>query len=723
MLRVMSHRLLIVAVLAALNASAEAPTPPVAKRVPKTIAIHGDERVDEYGWLREKTSAETLSYLEAENAYADALTKPTETLAKQLYDEMLGRIKQTDVNVPYRKDGYFYYSRTVEGKQYPIHARKKGSLEAEEEILLDVNQLAEGKKFMSVGAMQVSDDTNLLAFTTDDNGYRQYKLHVKDLRTGKVTENLAERIGSVEWAKDNKTLFYTVENDAKRQSRVFRRVVDESAELVPELIYDERDELYDVWVERTLSGDFIFIVSDSKTTNEVRLIDASKPNVGPVVMVPRKTDHKYYPDHRGDRFYFVTNDVGINYRVVSAPVTDYWKEPDPQGASEPQPLATSAAGRAGWVEVVPYRKPVRVESISLFRNHMVVRLREGGLSHLEIYDLRENGKSHRVSFPESSYAVFGAQNAEFDTNVYRYTYQSFITPSSVYDYDLDTKKQTLLKRTEVLGGYDPTKYKVERFFVTAGDGAKVPVSLVYRKDIDSKGKNPLLLYAYGSYGASMSATFASNRFSLVDRGVVYALANIRGGGEMGKEWHEQGRMLSKINTFTDFIAVGDHLVKEGYTSKDKLAIMGGSAGGLLMGAVTNMRPDLFKAVVAYVPFVDVINTMSDPTIPLTTQEYIEWGNPNVKDEYFYMKKYDPYMNVAKKKYPAMLVRTSLNDSQVGYWEAAKWVARLRANKTGDNVLLLRVNMGAGHGGASGRYDKLKDDAADYAWLLGQLGAK
>jgi len=707
LLRMRNRLLILTAIAAALNVVAQAPQPPVAKKVPKTITIHGDERVDEYGWLREKTGAETLRYLEAENAYADTLTKPQEALSKQVYDEMLGRIKQTDVNVPYRKDGYFYYSRTVEGKQYPIHARKKGSLDAEEEIVLDVNQLAEGKKFMSVGAMQVSDDTNLLAFTTDDTGYRQYKLHVKDLRTGKVTENLAERIGSVEWAKDNKTLFYSTENDAKRQNRVFRHVLGGKSEL----IFDEKDELYDVFAERSLDGEFLFIVSDSKTTNEVRLVPMAKPDVAPVVMIPRKTDHKYYPEHRAGRFYFMTNDVGINYRVVSAPVLNY--------------------SQKNWVEVVPYRKPVRVESISLFKNHLVVRLREGGLPQLEIYDLRpaEGGsstvpaKSHRVTFPEVAYALFGAANAEFDTNVYRYTYQSFITPSSVYDYDLDTREAKLLKRTEVLGGYDPAKYEVERFFVTASDGAKVPVALVHRKDVDPRGKNPLLLYAYGSYGSSQSPTFNSNRFSLIDRGVTYALANIRGGGEMGKEWHEQGRMMAKMNTFTDFIAVGDHLVKEGYTSKEKLAIMGGSAGGLLMGAVANMRPDLFRAVVAYVPFVDVINTMSDPTIPLTTQEYIEWGNPNVKGEYFYMKSYDPYMNVGKKKYPAMLVRTSLNDSQVGYWEAAKWVARLRANKTDENVLLLRVNMGAGHGGASGRYDKLKDDAADYAWLLGELGVK
>jgi oligopeptidase B len=697
----MKKTLLLIMSTLTISTLAETAKPPVAKKVPQTFTLHGDERVDEYGWLRDKKSAETIAYLEAENAYADAVMKPTEELQKKLYDEMLGRIKQTDVQVPYRKGAYLYYTRTVEGKQYPIHARKKGSVDAEEEILLDVNQLAEGKKFMSVGSFAVSDDANLLAFSTDDNGYRQYKLFVKDLRTGKVSDVLAERIGGVEWAKDNKTLFYATENDAKRQNKVFRHVLGTTE---PTLIYEEKDELYDVYTDRSRSGDWIFLISESKTTNEVRLIPAAKPDAAPVVMVARKTDHKYYPDHRGGLFYIMTNDAGINYRVVTAPVDNY--------------------AQANWKELIAYRKPVRIESIDLFRNHMVVRLREGGLSQLEIYDLRgDSPKSHRVSFPEPAYAVFPNANAEFDTNAYRYSYNSFITPNSVYDYDLDSRKQTLLKRTEVLGGYDPAKYKVERFFVTATDGAKVPVAMVYRKDLDPKKKNPLLLYAYGSYGASMPDGFSSNRFSLVDRGVIYAIAHIRGGGEMGKEWHEQGRMMTKKNTFTDFIDVADYLVKEGYTSKEKLAISGGSAGGLLMGAVVNMRPELFKAVTAYVPFVDVINTMLDATIPLTTQEYIEWGNPNEKDAYLYMKSYDPYSNVRKTAYPAMLVRTSLNDSQVGYWEAAKWVARLRANKTDDNNLLLRVNMGAGHGGASGRYDKLKEDAHDYAWLLAQLGVK
>ena len=675
----------------------EALKPPVAKKIPKSVTMHGDERVDDYGWLRDKKNPETLRYLEAENAYADAMTKGNEKLAATLYDEMLGRIKQTDENVSYRKDGYFYYSRTVKGLQYPIHARRKGSLDAAEEILLDVNKLAEGKKFMSLGDFVVSDDTNLLAYTTDDNGYRQYKLFVKDLRTGEVTGPIAERVTSLVWAPDNKTLFYSTENDAKRSDRIFRHVVGGEAKQ----IFEEKDELYDTYVDRTRSGDWIFIISDSKTTSETRLIPAAKPDTAPVVMVPRKNDLKYYVDHRGDLFYIVTNDAGINYRVVTAPVDNF--------------------AQANWKELVPYRKSVRVESADLFKNHMVVRLREGGLSQLEIYDLRDTGKMHRVSFPEPAYALGGQANEEFDTGVYRYSYNSFITPNSVYDYDMDSRKQSLLKRTEVLGGYDPAKYKVERFFVPAADGAQIPVAMVYRKDLNPKAKNPLMLYAYGSYGSSTPDSFSSNRFSLVDRGMIWAVAHIRGGGEMGKEWHEAGRMMTKKNTFTDFVDVAGYLVKQNYTSKDKLAISGGSAGGLLMGAVVNMRPDLFKAVLAYVPFVDVMNTMSDPTLPLTTQEYIEWGNPNDKDAYFYMKSYDPYSNVARKRYPSMLVRTSLNDSQVGYWEGTKWVAKLRANKTDDNPLLLRVNMGAGHGGASGRYDRLKDDAADYAWLLSQVG--
>jgi oligopeptidase B len=683
--------------LLALTVRAEAPKPPMAKKIPKSSTIHGDTRLDDYAWIRDKNNPEVIAHLNAENAYADAMMAGTAALQKQLYDEMLGHIKQTDVQVPYREHGWYYYSRTETGKQYPIFARKK-SLDGPEEITVDMNKLAEGEKFMSIGGYEVSDDGNYLAYSTDNVGYRQYTLKVRDLRSGADIETaVAPKVGSFVWAADNKTIFYTVENPAKRQWRVYRHTLGGKDD---PLVYEERDDLYDLSCERTRSGGWIFINSDSKTTTEERVIPANDPAAAPRLIVARKEGLKYYGDHRGDRFYFVTNDAGINYRVVSAPVDD------------PQ--------QKNWTEVVAYRKPVRIESISVFANHLVAREREGGLGQLEVVDLR-TGKAHRISFPEPTYSIFGSANREFDTNVYRYAYNSFVTPQSVYDYDMDARTSKLLKQTEV-PGYDKSQYTSERIWATAGDGVKVPVSLVYKKGVDPhSGKNPAYLTAYGSYGSSSNASFSAPRLVLLDRGVVYALAHIRGGGDMGKEWHEAGRMMTKKNTFTDFIAAAEHLVKEKYTTPSKLIVGGGSAGGLLMGAVTNMRPDLFKAVVAYVPFVDVINTMLDPSLPLTTQEYIEWGNPNEKAAYVYMKSYDPYSNVAKKAYPEMLVRTSLNDSQVGYWEGVKWVAKLRAHTTSSKPILMKVNMGAGHGGASGRYDQLKDVAFDYAYMLTRWG--
>jgi oligopeptidase B len=695
----MKRALSLVAVLLFLVAAAEAPKPPVAKKVPKSVTLHGDTRVDNYGWIREKSNPEVLDYLKAENTYAEGMTAGNAALSKSLYDEMLSHIKQTDANVPYREHGWYYYTRTEEGKQYAFYARKKGSTDAPEEIVLDMNKLAEGQKFMGLGAYVPSDDGNLLAYSTDNTGYRQYTLHVRDLKTGSdIESNVAEKVGSVIWAADNKTIFYTVENPAKRQWRMYRHTVGSKDDA---LVYEEKDELYDLDANRSLSGDWIFIHSDSKTTTEESVIPAADPAAKPRLILARKEGHKYYGDHRGDRFYFLTNDAGINFRVVSAPVAD--------------------PAQKNWTEVIAYRKPVRIESIDLFANHLVARERENGLSQLEIVDLRD-GKAHRVNFPEPTYSLGGAQNHEFDAKLFRYSYNSFVTPNSVYDYDMEARTSTLLKQTEV-PGYDKTQYVSERIWAKARDGVRVPVSIVYKKGIDPhSGANPLWLTAYGSYGSSSNAGFSFARIPLLDRGVVYALAHIRGGGDMGKEWHEAGRMMTKKNTFTDFIACAEDLVKEKYTTPSKLVISGGSAGGLLMGAVTNMRPDLFQGVVAYVPFVDVMNTMLDPTLPLTTQEYIEWGNPNEKDAYVYMKSYDPYSNVTKKAYPNMLVRTSLNDSQVGYWDGVKWVAKLRDNTTSKNPILLRVNMGAGHGGASGRYDALKDTAADYAWMLGEWGA-
>jgi len=670
----------------------QAPKPPVAKKIPKSVTMFGDTRTDDYGWIRDKSNPESIAYLQAETDYANAMMASTADLQKKLYDEMLGHVKQTDTQVPYREGDHFYYTRTEEGKQYPIFARKKGGLDAPEQVTLDLNKMAEGQKFMAVGAYQPSDDGNLLAYSTDNVGYRQYVLHVKDLRTGEDLPDRAEKTGSIFWAADNKTIFYTVENPAKRQYRLYRHTLGSSDDA---LVYEEKDEMYDLFAERSLSGDWIFVTSDSKTTNEVRVIPANDPAAAPRVVVPRKEGLKYYLDHRGDRFYIRANDAGPNYRIVRAPVAD------------PQ--------QKNWTDVVAYRKPVYVTGLDVFANQLVASVREGGITQLEIHDLRD-GKTHRIQFPEAAYTVSPNQNHVFNTSTFRFGYSSLVTPSSIYDYNMDSHDLTLLKRTEV-PNYDASKYTSERIFATASDGVKVPISLVYRKDVNPKAVNPLWLYAYGSYGSSTNPTFSASRLAMLDRGFIYAIAQIRGGGEMGKEWHEAGRMMTKKNTFTDFIAAALHLVNEKYTSKDKLIVSGGSAGGLLMGAVTNMRPDLFHIVLAYVPFVDVMNTMLDPTLPLTTQEYIEWGNPNEKDAYLYMKSYDPYSNVTRKRYPIMLVRTSLNDSQVGFWEGSKWVAKLRANKTDSNPLLLKVNMGAGHGGASGRYDALKDLAFDYAFVL------
>jgi oligopeptidase B len=696
--RVKRHLTLLLSLFVAVALFADGPKPPAAKKVPKSVSMFGDTRVDDYGWIRDKGNPDAIAYLESENAYTEAVMKPTADLQKKLYDEMLSHIKQTDSNVPYRKGDYFYYTRTEEGKQYPIFARKKGSLDAPEEITIDVNKLAEGQKFMNVGRYEASDDGNLLAYSTDNTGYRQYVLHVKDLRTGEDLPDRAEKTGTILWAADNKTIFYTVENPAKRQWRMYRHTLGSSDDA---LVYEEKDDLYDVYADRSLSGDWIFLTSESKTMTEVRAIPANDPAAAPRVIVPRKADLKYYLDHRRDRFYILTNDAGINYRVVSAPIDD------------PQ--------QKNWHEVVAYRKPVYITSIDVFANHLVCTERESGLTQIEILDLR-SGKSHRIRFPEPTYTASPNQNHIFNTNVFRYVYLSLVTPLSTYDYEMDAQKQTLLKRVEV-PNYDPANYTSERIYATAKDGVQIPISLVYRKDVKPRALNPLWLYSYGSYGSSTNPTFSPQRLVLLDRGFVYAIAHIRGGGEMGKEWHEAGRMMTKKNTFSDFIAAAEYLINEKYTSKDKLVISGGSAGGLLMGAVTNMRPDLFRVVLAYVPFVDVMNTMLDSTLPLTTQEYIEWGNPNEKAAYFYMKSYDPYSNVAKKPYPTVLVHTSLNDSQVGFWEGSKWVAKLRANKTDDNLLLLKVNMGAGHGGASGRYDALKDLAFDDAFVLTQMGVE
>jgi oligopeptidase B len=670
----------------------------MTEKKPKTTAIHGVTMVDDYFWLREKTNPAVMAHLQAENDYADALMKPTEQLQQKLYTEMLSHIKQTDTNVPYRWGNHFYYTRTVEGLQYPIFCRKRGSVDAPEEIVLDQNELAKGQKFMSVGAFVPSDDGNLLAYSTDNTGYRQYTLQIKDLRTGQVFPERIERVNNVAWASDNKTLFYVTEDaTTKRSDKFFRHVLGTDKN---ELIFEEKDELYDIGTWRTRDNAIIFLESASKTSTEVLYIPADKPASELKVVIPRAAEHEYDVDHRGNLFYIRSNKNAKNFRVVTAPVDD--------------------PSEKNWKEFIPHKLAVKIENFTLFSDHAVVSEWENGLQQLEIVDLKTN-KHTRIQFPEPVYAAGLNANRVFNTSVVRYSYNSLVTPNSVFDYDMNTGKSTLLKQTEVPGGFDRTNYKSERVFATASDGTKIPMSMVYRKGVKLDGSAPMLLYAYGSYGISIPPTFSSSRLSLLDRGVIYVIAHIRGGGEMGEEWREAGRMMKKMNTFTDFIACADHLIKAKYTSKDRLVIQGGSAGGLLMGAVSNLRPDLFKGVVSQVPFVDVLNTMLDASLPLTTAEYIEWGNPNEKAAFDYMKTYSPYDNVGKKDYPAMLVKVSVNDSQVPYWEGAKLVAKLRAMKTDQNPLLLKVNFGAGHGGASGRYDALHETAYDYAFMLWQMG--
>jgi oligopeptidase B len=673
--------------------------PPPTEKKPKVTEINGDRLVDNYFWLRDKTNPAVIAHLEAENAYTTAVMKPTEALQDKLYTEILSHIKQTDTNVPYRWGNFYYYSRTEEGKQYPIFCRTAaGNAKAKEEILIDVNELAKGQKFMSVGSFAPSDDGTLLAYSTDNTGYRQYTLQVKNLVTGELLPEKIERVDDLAWATDNKTLFYVTEDAVtKRNEKMFRHVLGTDKY---ELLYDEKDELFDIGVDRSRDKAVIMLGAFSKTSTEFRYIPANNPDAAWKIIVPRQAEHEYDVDHRGDLFYIRTNKGATNFRVVTAPVSD--------------------PSEKNWKEFIAHRPLVKIDGVDMFKDHAVLSEWENGLQQIEIVDFKTN-KRHRIEFPEPVYAAGLSTNREFDATVLRYNYQSLVTPSSVFDYDMNTRQATLRKETEVPGGFDKANYKSERVFATASDGTKIPMSVVYKRGVKLDGTAPLLLYAYGSYGIPISPTFSAGRLALLDRGVIYVIAHIRGGGELGEPWREAGRMMKKMNTFTDFIACADHLVKQKYTSSDRLVIQGGSAGGLLMGAVANMRPDLFKAVVAQVPFVDVLNTMLDASLPLTTSEYIEWGNPNEKAAYDYMKKYSPYDNVRAANYPAMLIKVSLNDSQVPYWEGAKFAAKIRELKTDHNPLLLKTNMGAGHGGASGRYDAIHETAFDYAFMLWQMG--
>ena len=678
------------------------PSPPVAKKIPHVTEINGHKMVDNYFWMREKTNPEVRAYLEAENAYTDAVMKPTEPFQKKLYDEMLSRVKETDVELPYKEGDIFYYIRTEAGKQYPIRCRKKISADASEEVLLDVNELAKGQAFMTVQAFAVSTDGNLLAYSYDNTGYRQFNLAVKDLRSGQTPTDHAERVGSVVWANDNRTIFYTQEDAvSKRQYRLYRHTVGSSD---PDtLVYEEPDEKFTVRAFKTRSEAYIIMELRSHTTSEARYIPAKDPAADWKTIEPRKQGVEYYADHNADAFYIRANDTGRNFRLVTAPLTD--------------------PGSKNWHEVMAHNAAIMLDELDMFRNFLVLYERENGLPQIRVVDLR-NGHSRRLSFPEPAYDVRPYTNRVYETTEFRYAYESPITPASVFSYDMETGASQLLKQKEVPGGYDRNKYEVEQIYSTASDGTKIPVSVLHLKGAKLDGTGPLYLYGYGSYGISLDMWFSSNIFSLVDRGVVYAVAHIRGGGEMGKAWHDAGKMMNKKSTFTDFTAVAEDLTKRGYGSRDKLVIEGASAGGLLMGAVLNLRPDLFHAAVVKVPFVDVMNTMLDESLPLTVGEFEEWGNPKEKPAFDYMITYSPYDNVEAKAYPNMLVKTSFNDSQVMYWEPAKYVAKMRATRTDHNTLIFKTNLSpAGHGGASGRYDRLHEASFDYAYILTQMGIK
>jgi len=821
---------------------------PLAEREPVEHVIHGDRRVDHYAWMKDRKDPRVSAYLEAENAYADAEMRATEGFQEKLYQEMLGRILQTDLSVPYLLRGYSYYTRTVEGKQYPIYCRRKESSEfkvesskfrsgedqerspqglkpsgsqslmselklrppkeeeaeaqaggpfgaaqtkpesqGEEEVLLDLNEMAAGHTHMGLGIFEVSDDNQWLAYATDTTGFRQYVLEVKDLGAGEQPELEArfkvesskvqsretqeggikppvqgregskfrvERVTSAAWAADNRTLFYVTEDEmTKRSNQLWRHEFEEvttsdqrpatgkpktagmdsrtgdradlrcppAADAAPlrreetdELIYEEKDERFRIDVERSRSGAYLFLEVNSHTTSEIRYLRADAPRGAFQLVAEREDEHEYYLDHHpgsasdaaGGVFFIRTNSEGRTYRLMTAPTVD--------------PV------RSRWHEVIANRPGVMLSGLAAFKTHLVLTEREDGLPHLRIVDLTREAASaleasRRLEFAEPTYNAMLGTNPEFDSEFVRFQYESLVTPRSVYDFDVRTGERILKKQQPVLGDFDSARYVSERLHAKAKDGTLIPISVVKRRETARDGNAPLLLYGYGSYGLSMPVGFSSNRLSLLDRGMVYAIAHIRGGGELGKPWHDAGRMHEKMNTFTDFIACADYLVAKRYTSPERLVIEGGSAGGLLMGAVTNLRPDLFCVVVSHVPFVDVLNTMLDASLPLTVGEYEEWGNPQAEEDYFYMKQYCPYTNVERKAYPRMLVKTAWNDSQVMYWEAAKYVAKLRAMKTDRNVLLLKTNMGAGHGGASGRYDYLREIALDYAFVLGELG--
>ncbi len=707
-LNLLSGSLLALCLTAGANAQsqmASTPTvqPPLAKKDPKQLTMHGVTRTDNYYWLNQREDPEVIAYLNAENEYLKKKMAHTEALQEKLYQEMRGRVKEDDASVPFREDGYYYYTRYEKGGEYPLYCRKKGSLSAPEEVMINGNEMGKGKGYFSISAWEVSPDGNLLAFAIDTIGRRIYEIQFKDLKTGKMlpdvipatTENLT-------WAADNQTVFYTKQDlQTLRWEKVYRHTLgtDPAKDV---LVFNEKDDTFYASVDKSKSKKYIIINSgnNSSMTSESHYLEAANPAGKFKVFLPRQKGHEYDIDHAAGKFYIHTNDGASNFKLMAV------EEANP--------------AKANWKEVVPHRPDVLLEDFDLFKEYLVLQERGNALTRIQVKPW-SGGESHFLDFGEPAYTASVGNNPEYDTKTLRYNYTSMTTPQSVYDYDMATRTRQLMKQTEVLGGFDSKNYQTKRLFATAVDGTKVPVSLVYRKGIKKDGSNPLLVYGYGSYGISIDPSFNSSALSLLDRGFVYAIAHIRGGQEMGRAWYEDGKLYKKKNTFTDFITCTEYLQKEGYSQPAKTFAMGGSAGGLLMGAVMNMRPDLYKGIIAAVPFVDVVTTMLDASIPLTTNEYDEWGNPEEKGFFDYMLAYSPYDHVEGKNYPNLLVTTGLHDSQVQYWEPAKWVAKLRETKKDNNMLLLYTNMEAGHGGASGRFRRYKETALQFAFLLDQAG--
>lgn len=706
---------LIAAIFFACNQPAKQTTdmqPPDAMKRPKQLSAHGDLRVDNYYWMRlsdaqksasqpDQQTQQVLNYLKEENAYTDTMLSHTDSLQETLFNEMVGRLKKNEASVPYFKNGYWYYNRYEKGKEYPIYCRKKQTLDAPEEIILNVNELAEGHSYYNATGLEISPDNNILAFGEDTLSRRIYTIRFKNLETGEfLNDQIANTTGSGAWANDNQTYFYTSKNKTTLLSeKIHRHKLGTSPES-DEMVYHEKDPSYYIGVYKSRSEDYVIIYNSSTLSSDYQILKADNPEGTFKQFTPREDIHEYDITHFNGKFYIRTNWKAKNFRLMATP--------------------EDATEKTNWEEIIPHREDVLINEVELFADHTVLQERQKGFTKIRIIN-RNTGDDHYISFDEPAYTVNIGQNPEPATKQLRFVYNSLTTPRSVFDYNMDTKERELKKRKEVVGGHNPEDYATERLYAKARDGEQIPISMVYRKGFQKDGQSPLLLYGYGSYGATMDPRFRSHLLSLLDRGFAFAIAHVRGSQMMGREWYEDGKMHNKKNTFYDFIDCAEHLINENYTNPDKLYGMGGSAGGLLIGAVANMAPEKFDGLVAAVPFVDVVTTMSDPSIPLTTNEYDEWGNPENKEDYTYMKSYSPYDNVQEQKYPNMLVTTGLFDSQVQYWEPAKWVAKLRDHKTDDNLLLLKTNMGAGHGGASGRYQRYRETALEYAFLLDMAG--